>query len=135
MYRIRLLWFYNKLIVKTCMSCASQPKMMKWIYSAVITPRTIYASLLWWEKIRVKSVESSFKKLSKHSINGDYLHNINSPVNATEHPHRYVKQLPGQQLIHKRECIIKGSWKPIATSVYNTITSQYWDWNQTENEI
>lgn len=42
-----------------------KPKMIHWIYTAIVRPRITYASLVWWPKTKVKYAQKKLEKLQR----------------------------------------------------------------------
>lgn len=45
-----------------------KPKMIHWIYSAIVKPRIIYASLVWWPKTKQQTAQIKLNKLQRLAI-------------------------------------------------------------------
>uniref|UniRef100_A0A8D8CXX6 (northern house mosquito) hypothetical protein n=1 Tax=Culex pipiens TaxID=7175 RepID=A0A8D8CXX6_CULPI len=42
-----------------------RPKMIYWLYTCIVRPRTTYASLVWWPKVKLKNAQYKLAKLQR----------------------------------------------------------------------
>ena len=56
------LWICNKTFGK---QWGLKPKMIHWIYSAIVRPRITYASLVWWPKTKERGAQDKLEKLQR----------------------------------------------------------------------
>lgn len=85
-----------------------KPKMISWIYSAIIRPRLTYAALVWWPKTKQKTAQKKLEKLQRLiciSITGAMRSTPTNALNAALHLlplYQYVQMEAGKSALRLR---------------------------------